>query len=127
MIFRPFRAGGAPLVPACTYLSAQTNGPPPAKSKATSEKPASKPRVIISPEKLKPVVVPRFEKSPTIDGKLEDDVWKSAAIFKDFVQTSPGENIAPSKPTEVMMAYDATTLYIAFQCFDVPDKIGPIA
>src|SRR5438045_1039797 len=110
MTFRAFLAAGAALVLACTYLFAQTNGASPAKSKAASEKPASKPRVIISPEKLKPVVVPRFEKPPTIDGKLDDDVWKSAAIFKDFVQTSPGDNIAPSKPTEVMMGYDAKTL-----------------
>ena len=58
-----------------------------------------------------------------IDGKLDDDVWKTAAVFKDFVQIQPGDNIAPSKPTEAMMGYDAKTLYLAFHCYDEPDKI----
>src|ERR1043166_3527511 len=114
---------GAALVLAGTCLFAQTKDTSSSKSKAASDKPAGKPKLVIPPEKLKPVVVPRFEKPPTVDGKLDDEVWKSAALFKDFVQTNPGDNIAPSKPTEVMIGYDAKTLYIAFHCFDEPDKI----
>src|SRR5256714_3723883 len=122
MIFRLVLAAGAALVLACTCTFAQTTDTSSTKSKAASEKPV-KARLTIPPEKLKPIVVPRFEKPPTIDAKLDDDVWKSAAVFKDFVQTSPGDNIAPSKPTEVIMGCDAKTLYIAFHCFDEPDKI----
>ena len=50
-------------------------------------------------------------------------MWKTAAVFKDFYQTGPGDNIAPSKPTEVMMMYDEKNLYIAFKCWDEKDKI----
>ena len=50
-------------------------------------------------------------------------IWKSAAVFKDFYQTSPGDNTAPSKPTEVMIGYDSKTLYLGFHCFDEPDKV----
>src|ERR1051326_3289703 len=123
MKLRLVLAGGAALVLACTGLFAQTKDASPSKSKVAGDKPAGKAKLVIPPEKLKPVVVPRFEKPPTIDGKLDDEVWKSAAVFKDFVQQSPGDNIAPSKPTEAMMGYDAKTLYIAFHCFDEPDKI----
>lgn len=77
----------------------------------------------IAPEKLLPVNIPRFETAPTIDGKLEDEIWKRAAVFKDFYQTSPGDNIAPSKPTVAYLAYDAENLYLAFYCTDEPDKI----
>ena len=77
----------------------------------------------IAPEKLRPVGVPRFATAPVIDGKLDDEIWKTAAVFKDFYQTSPGDNVAPSKPTEAFMGYDAENLYVAFHCFDEPDKV----
>ncbi|MEP6923799.1 MAG: DUF5916 domain-containing protein [Pyrinomonadaceae bacterium] len=80
-------------------------------------------RETITPEKLLPVNIPRLETPPVIDGKLDDEVWKHAAVFKDFYQTSPGDNIAPSKPTVAYLAYDAENLYMAFYCYDEPDKI----
>lgn len=79
--------------------------------------------VAVPPEKAKPLNVPRFDKPPVIDGKLDDEVWKQAAVFKDFYQVSPGDNIAPSKSTEAMIGYDSRTLYFAFHCYDEPDKI----
>lgn len=80
--------------------------------------------VVIPPEKAKPLTVPRFDKPPVIDGKLDDEVWKHAAVFKDFYQVSPGDNTAPSKPTEVFIGYDAKSLYLGFHCFDdEPDKV----
>ncbi|HLM02016.1 MAG TPA: DUF5916 domain-containing protein [Pyrinomonadaceae bacterium] len=74
-------------------------------------------------EKAEPVLVGKFPASPVIDGKLDDEVWKSARVLKDFYQTYPGDNIAPSKPTEVLLGYDEKHLYIAFRCFDEKDKI----
>src|SRR6476646_4846123 len=54
-----------------------------------------------------PARVSRFETAPVIDGQLNDAVWRSATVFGDFLQTQPGDNIAPSDPTEVMMGYDS--------------------
>src|SRR6267378_2831096 len=79
--------------------------------------------ITIPPEKAKSIAIPRFDKPPVIDGKLDDEVWKTAAVFKDFYQINPGDNIAPSKPTEAMIGYDAKTIYFAFHCYDEPDKI----
>src|SRR5438552_8514885 len=79
--------------------------------------------VTIPQKKPKPITIPLFDKPPVIDGKLDDEVWKTAAVFKDFYQINPGDNIAPSKPTEAMIGYDAKTFYIAFHCYDEIDKI----
>src|SRR5467141_2375708 len=90
---------------------------------AKSETSSPKPTIVLPPEKSQPVRVPRFDKPPVIDGKLDDEVWKQAALLKDFYQIQPGDNIAPSKPTEVMLGYDAKVLYVAFHCYDEPDKV----
>ncbi|HEX8845447.1 MAG TPA: DUF5916 domain-containing protein [Pyrinomonadaceae bacterium] len=80
-------------------------------------------RITLPPEKANPVRITKFDTAPVIDGKLDDAVWQQAAVFKDFYQTDPGDNIAPSKPTEVMIGYDAKFLYFGFHCFDEPDKV----
>lgn len=94
----------------------------PAQS-ASATKTEIKRSVAVPPEKAKPIVIPRLDTPPTIDGKLDDPVWKQAAVFKDFYQTNPGDNVTPSKPTEARIGYDAKTLYFAFHCYDEPDKI----
>lgn len=77
----------------------------------------------LPPEKANPVKLALFAKPPVIDGKLDDEVWKGANVLKDFYQVQPGDNIAPSKPTEVMLGYDSRFLYVAFHCYDEPDKV----
>src|SRR2546426_2432526 len=85
--------------------------------------PTGKPALVFPPEKSNPIKMPRFDKPPVIDGKLDDEIWKQATVLKDFYQIQPGDNIAPSKPTEVMLGYDSKFLYVAFHCFDEPDKV----
>jgi Domain of unknown function (DUF5916)/Carbohydrate family 9 binding domain-like len=108
----------APLVALCICAAAFAES-----AAQQSNGGGAKSAIVLPPEKAKPLVVPRFDKPPVIDGKPDEEVWKSAAVFKDFYQISPGDNIAPSKPTEAMIGYDAGTLYLAFRCFDEPDKI----
>ncbi|MDT7543661.1 MAG: hypothetical protein QOE33_3565 [Acidobacteriota bacterium] len=74
-------------------------------------------------EKAGPVRVARFDKAPTIDGKLDEEVWKRAAVLKDFYQTNPGDNTAPSFPTEVLIGYDSRFLYLGFHATDDPSKV----
>lgn len=80
-------------------------------------------KVSIPPEKSVPIRVARFDKPPVIDGKLDDEVWKQATVFKDFIQTRPGDNIAPSRETIAMMGYDSRFLYFGFHCFDEPNNV----
>src|SRR6266576_3730693 len=93
------------------------------KEDASAARHAAKPGIVLPPEKAQPVRMPRFDKPPVIDGKLDDEIWKQAKVLKDFYQVQPGDNIAPSKPTEVMLGYDSKFIYVAFHCYDEPDKV----
>jgi hypothetical protein len=98
----------------------------PASRTATSAAPPSvavRPAFPLAPDKAQPLRVPRFETPPVIDGKLDDAAWQRAGIFQEFYQISPGDNIAPSQPTEVFIGYDARFLYFAFHCYDDPAKV----
>ena len=77
----------------------------------------------LPPEKRNPVKAVRFDTAPVIDGKLDDEVWKTAAVFRDFYQVQPGDNLIPENKTVVMLGYDPHFLYIAFHCFDDPSKV----
>lgn len=73
--------------------------------------------------KRAPVTVPKFAASPVIDGKVDDAVWKQAAVLGDLIQTSPADHVAASHRTEVYLGYDEKNLYVAFKCWDERDKI----
>src|SRR5690349_2564879 len=96
--------------------------------KARAQTPSAAPappsaKTSVPPAKSAPVHMPRFEKPPVIDGKLDDEVWKGAAVLSDFIQVQPGDNIPPSKKTDVLLGYDSKFIYIAFHCYDEPDKV----
>ena len=80
-------------------------------------------KIPVSPEKASPVTIPKFDHEPVIDGRIDDDIWKNAAVFKDFYQIQPGDNIAPSRQTIAFVGYDEKNLYVAIHAFDEPDKI----
>ncbi|HEX8119546.1 MAG TPA: DUF5916 domain-containing protein, partial [Pyrinomonadaceae bacterium] len=129
------KAGASPTpqlakaaAPTPTPTSAPAASPAPAApssstSPAKDAKAAPKGLPALPPEKTQAVRIARFEKAPVIDGKLDDEVWKSAAVLKDFYQINPGDNIAPTKPTETLIGFDAKYLYVAFHCYDEPDKV----
>lgn len=79
--------------------------------------------VSVPAEKSQPITIPKFDKAPVIDGKLDDEVWKKAAVLKDFYQIQPGDNTPASRPTEVLLGFDPKFLYIAFKATDEPDKV----
>ena len=80
-------------------------------------------KVPVPEEKKRSIVIPKATAPIVIDGRLDEDAWKSAAVFKDFYQTGPGYNTQPSKPTEAYVMYDEHNLYIGFKCWDDKDKI----
>src|SRR4051794_30031 len=92
-------------------------------SKTNAPAAVKKGGIELPPEKARPVNVPKLSTAIVIDGKPDEDAWKTAAVFKDFYQTGPGDNVAPSKPTEAYVMYDEKNLYIAFKCWDEKDKI----
>lgn len=101
--------------------SGPASDPKPSNSVATTASTGN--RVEVPAEKMRPVTIPKAVSSPVIDGRPDEEMWRQAAVFKDFYQTYPGNNTAPSKPTEVLVMYDEKHLYVAFKCWDEKDKI----
>ncbi len=72
-------------------------------------------------EPLKPL---RTDIPPTIDGYLNDTVWKDALSVTGFKTWMPDYGLDMFGKTEVYLAYDSENLYFAFCCYDhEPNKI----
>jgi hypothetical protein len=116
-----------PLLVCCALAHAQT----PQTSSTTktalndvkSATPAVSPVDALPAEKAQPVRLARLDKAPVIDGKLDDEAWQNAAVLKDFYQTNPGDNTAPSYATDVRFGYDANNLYIGIHAKDDPSRV----
>jgi hypothetical protein len=50
---------------------------------------------------------------PTLDGRLDDAIWTTAARLTDFFQRNPVEGAPATEATDVYVAYDSTNLYVA--------------
>jgi len=62
----------------------------------------------------------------TVDGKLDEEIWKTAPIGTDFVMFDPdnGRPISPDKRTNVQVVYNNDAVYIAATMYDdAPEKI----
>ncbi|MWB95280.1 hydrolase [Flavobacterium sp. GA093] len=62
----------------------------------------------------------------SIDGKLDEEVWRNAAIASDFVTLEPdnGKPISENKKTEVKVVYNNDAIYIGAMMYDdEPTKI----
>ena len=69
------------------------------------------------PHGSKKYVATRAAHAPTIDGKLDDDVWKTAPPDSRFLSTRSKPFGKPTlEPTTVQIAYDEQYLYVAFHC-----------
>ena len=63
----------------------------------------------------RPTVRPtRTDTAPEIDGRLDDEVWSTAALITEFTQQSPLDGAPATEETEVYVAYDSENIYLAF-------------
>jgi Domain of unknown function (DUF5916)/Carbohydrate family 9 binding domain-like len=53
-----------------------------------------------------------------LDGELSEAVWEHAPAITDFRQRDPKEGAMPTFATDVRIAYDATTMYVAVVAHD---------
>ncbi len=109
------------VVPAAAQAPAELNTDAGSGAKKVTAR--AKNGVSLPLEKSQPVKIARFASAPEIDGKLNDEVWKTAPVLKDFYQYRPGDNIAPSHPTETRIGYDEKNIYFAFRAWDEPGKV----
>lgn len=63
----------------------------------------------------------------TIDGKINEEIWKTAQVASDFIMFEPdnGKPISQGKRTEAKVLYDNNALYISALLYDdEPNKIS---
>ena len=53
----------------------------------------------------------RAQQPPSIDGRLDDSIWRSAPLIDTFVQEEPQEGQPATEKTEIRVAYDSDRLY----------------
>ena len=63
--------------------------------------------------------------APVIDGRLDDEIWRTAAPAIGFVQRAPRGGAPASQRSEVRVAYDRQALYVGVRNFDTaPDSMA---
>jgi Domain of unknown function (DUF5916) len=62
--------------------------------------------------------IPRTEQPVTVDAKLDEGAWQTAAKYETWYETNPGDNIEPSVKTIGYVMYDAKFLYIGIEALD---------
>jgi hypothetical protein len=83
----------------------------------------------IDPERLvrgfKPEITAiRVDVPPTIDGHLDEEIWRTAPVSGPLIQNNPGAGQAMLQPSEFRVAYDDNFIYLAIWHWDSePDKI----
>jgi hypothetical protein len=62
---------------------------------------------------------------PVLDGRLDDPVWRDAAVATGFVQRAPRPGAPATERTEARVAWDDQAIYVAIRAWDsAPDSIA---
>ena len=59
---------------------------------------------------------------PVVDGKLDDECWKTGSWGGNFTQFIPNEGAKPFSQTEFKILYDNKNLYVALRAYDSDPK-----
>jgi len=62
--------------------------------------------------------ITRINETITVDGALNEAIWKTAEKAGDFFMKYPNDKDDPTRQTEAQVAYDDKFLYVAFTCYD---------
>jgi hypothetical protein len=81
-----------------------------------AQEPLGLPATITDAERRRVTAV-RVEGDIVLDGRLDEAVWRGVAQ-SGFVQAEPREGLPATADTEVWVAYDASTLYVAARLHD---------
>ncbi len=77
--------------------------------------------ILMSQVKGKEISVKSISSPVTIDGRLEEDIWRNTNSASAFMQYFPSDSIQADQDTEINMAYDDDNLYIGIVCHSVGD------
>ena len=87
-------------------------------SPVLAQVPESTPLPLNNPT-LRPIAsAVKVSSPPTIDGVLDEGMWKDAVPLSGFVQAEPLEGKPGSETTEVRLLYDDQAIYVGVVCYD---------
>jgi hypothetical protein len=69
------------------------------------------------------VRAPRIEVEPVIDGKLDEEVWASAAVLNGFSQFSPTDGVPAADSTEVLVWYSPTAILFGIRAYEAHGSV----
>jgi hypothetical protein len=64
------------------------------------------------------VRAPRQEVDAELDGKLDEAVWKEAAVLTGFSQFSPNDGVPAADSTQVLVWYAPTAIHFGIRAFE---------
>ncbi len=64
------------------------------------------------------VRIPRLEADITVDGRLDEPVWASAAVLTGFSQYAPSDGIAAVDSTRVLVWYSPTAIHFGVMAYE---------
>jgi hypothetical protein len=77
-----------------------------------------------SPERIAQAL--RVERSPRLDGTLDDPLWQQASAVSDFKQREPYEGQPATERTDVRVLFTRNEIYFGIACHDSA-ATGPVA
>ena len=69
------------------------------------------------------VAVPRIDTVATIDGNLDEPVWRRAARLTDFSQYQPVDGRPSAEPTEVLVWYAPDAIYFGIRAREIHGNV----
>src|SRR6266516_8183435 len=73
--------------------------------------------------KQRDVHIPRVEATATIDGVLDEPVWKSAARLTGFTQYRPIDSRPAADSTEVLVWYAPDAIYFGIRAYEAHGEV----
>jgi hypothetical protein len=69
------------------------------------------------------VRIPRQEAAAEIDGKLDEEIWDSAALLTGFSQFSPTDGVPAADSTQVLVWYSPTAIHFGIRAFEAHGSV----
>nr|MDA3779338.1 DUF5916 domain-containing protein [Bacteroidales bacterium] len=64
------------------------------------------------------ITIKKIHSEYKIDGVIDDEIWKNAAVADDFFQFEPYNGKKPSQKTEIKITYDNNAIYFGATMYD---------
>jgi hypothetical protein len=64
------------------------------------------------------VTIPRLDSSVTVDGRLDEPVWREAALLTGFSQYRPVDGLPAADSTEILVWYSPGAIYFGIRAFE---------